>query len=166
MATKKRYQRPAYALTLVPRQQLVKAPNYGPFRGKAPANSPARMATLLAGPSAYRLAAPSMDRLRALIGYTAAYDAPAQSPALPEPAQPGADWREPRASSPPTVHGPLGPPMGIHDVAALIGCSPWTVRQTLIPRGLPHFRLGASGRLVFYLNQVVRWILKIQGGSQ
>ena len=32
----------------------------------------------------------------------------------------------------------------------MIGCSPWTVRQTLIPRGLPHFRFKASGRLIFY----------------
>jgi hypothetical protein len=56
----------------------------------------------------------------------------------------------------------LGPPMDIGAVAWLIGCSPWTVRQTLIPRGLPHFRSGASGRLIFYRDQVVRWILTKQ----
>jgi hypothetical protein len=53
----------------------------------------------------------------------------------------------------------------IAQVAELIGCSPWTVRQKLIPRGLPHFRSGASGRLIFYEVQVVRWIEKMQGGK-
>ena len=52
----------------------------------------------------------------------------------------------------------LGPPLSIREVAELIGCSPWTVRQTLIPRGLPHFRFKASGRLTFYRDQVIRWI--------
>lgn len=52
----------------------------------------------------------------------------------------------------------LGRPLSIRKVAALIGCSPWTVRQTLIPKGLPHFRSGASGRLIFYEAQIVRWI--------
>jgi len=53
-------------------------------------------------------------------------------------------------------------------VAALIGCSPWTVRQTLIRRGIPHFRSGASGRLIFYRDQVIRWICEQQskGGSR
>jgi hypothetical protein len=49
-------------------------------------------------------------------------------------------------------------PLNIREAAYLIGCSPWTVRQTLIPRGLPHFRFKASGRLVFYRDQVIRWI--------
>jgi hypothetical protein len=56
----------------------------------------------------------------------------------------------------------LGEPLGIRDVCALIGCSPWTVRQTLIPKGLPCFRSAASGRLIFYRQQVVRWILRQQ----
>lgn len=56
--------------------------------------------------------------------------------------------------------------MDIAAVARLIGCSPWTVRQTLIPRGLPHFRFRASGRLVFYEGQIVRWIEQQQGGNQ
>src|SRR5271154_5146075 len=59
----------------------------------------------------------------------------------------------------------LGPPLNIREVARLIGCSPWTVRQTLIPRGLPVFRSGASGKLIFYRDQVVRWIEQIQGGQ-
>jgi excisionase family DNA binding protein len=58
----------------------------------------------------------------------------------------------------------LGSPLSIREVARLIGCSPWTVRQTLIPRGLPFFRSGASGKLIFYRDQVVRWIEQIQGG--
>ena len=60
---------------------------------------------------------------------------------------------------------PLGLPLSIRHAAELIGCSPWTVRQRLIPLGLPHFRSGASGKLIFYTNQVVRWIeSKQQGG--
>lgn len=63
---------------------------------------------------------------------------------------------------------PLGEPLGIQAVAALIGCSPWTVRQALIPKGLPHFRSTANGKLIFYRQQVVRWLLRVQrhqGGS-
>ena len=50
-------------------------------------------------------------------------------------------------------------------VAALIGCSPWTVRHRLLPKGLPVFRSGASSKLVFYEEQIVRWIQKSQGGN-
>jgi len=56
----------------------------------------------------------------------------------------------------------LGEPLGIREVAKLIGCSAWTVRQRHVPRGLPHFRSGPSGRLIFYRDQVVRWILECQ----
>jgi hypothetical protein len=56
----------------------------------------------------------------------------------------------------------LGEPMGIKQVARLIGCSPWTVRQALIPRGLPHWRSRANGKLIFYQGQVVRWVLRMQ----
>jgi len=56
----------------------------------------------------------------------------------------------------------LGEPLGIREVAKLIGCSAWTVRQRHVPRGLPHFRSGPSGRLIFYRDQVVRWILERQ----
>jgi hypothetical protein len=59
----------------------------------------------------------------------------------------------------------LGPPLSIRQVAALIGCSPWTVRQTLVPRGIPFFRSAASGRLIFYRDQVIRWIEQQQGGK-
>ena len=55
----------------------------------------------------------------------------------------------------------------ITQAACLIGCSPWTVRQTLIPRGLPYFRFRANGRLIFYRDQVIRWIEnQQQGGNQ
>jgi len=59
----------------------------------------------------------------------------------------------------------LGQAMGIKKVAALIGCSPWTVRQKLLPRGLPFFRSAASGKLIFYQSQVVRWIERQQQGG-
>jgi hypothetical protein len=59
----------------------------------------------------------------------------------------------------------LGPPLGIREAAAVIGCSPWTVRQKLLPRGLPYLRFGASGKLIFYRDQIVRWIeFQQQGG--
>jgi hypothetical protein len=64
--------------------------------------------------------------------------------------------------------GDLGHPLTIRQVAALIGCSVWTVRNTLIPKGLPCFRAGSNGRLIFYEEQVVRWVLRaqrIQGGQ-
>jgi hypothetical protein len=62
----------------------------------------------------------------------------------------------------------LGAPLSIAQVARLIGCSPWTVRQALLPQGLPHFRSRANGKLIFYEQQVVRWLLRRQrhqGGS-
>jgi hypothetical protein len=56
----------------------------------------------------------------------------------------------------------LGEPMGIREVARLIGCSPWSVRQTLLPKGLPHWRSGPSGKLIFYRDQIVRWVINQQ----
>ena len=56
----------------------------------------------------------------------------------------------------------LGPPLDIRAAAELIGCSPWTVRQRLIPKGMPFFRAAASGKLIFYTNQIIRWIEKQQ----
>ena len=64
---------------------------------------------------------------------------------------------------------PLGTPLSIRDVARLIGCSAWTVRQKFIPLGLPHLRSGPSGRLTFFSNQVVAWVLAQQqrkGGNR
>lgn len=70
----------------------------------------------------------------------------------------------PEASGCPLVE-PLGAPLSLRDVARFIGCSPWTVRQTLVPQGLPVFRSGAGGKLIFYTNQVVRWLESHQGGN-
>jgi hypothetical protein len=62
---------------------------------------------------------------------------------------------------------PLGAPLSIRDVAGLIGCSTWTVRQRYLPQGLPHLRSGTHGKLVFFESQVIRWILDHQkkGGT-
>ena len=57
----------------------------------------------------------------------------------------------------------LGAALDIRQVADLIGCSVWTVRQTLIPKGLPHFRFTPLGRLTFYENQVIQWVQVKQG---
>jgi len=71
------------------------------------------------------------------------------------------------ALEPPTGD-PLGHPLTIRQVATLIGCSVWSVRQRLIPQGLPHFRSGPNGRLIFYRNQVVHWLVENQtkGGTR
>jgi hypothetical protein len=60
----------------------------------------------------------------------------------------------------------LGEPMDIEDVAELLGCSVWTVRQRYLPGGLPHIRASARGRFVFFHKQVVDWILKRQKGKE
>jgi hypothetical protein len=60
------------------------------------------------------------------------------------------------------VRNALGTPLDIRQVARLIGCSVWTVRQTLIPKGLPHFRIKTLGRLIFYEDQIIRWVEKKQ----
>ena len=68
----------------------------------------------------------------------------------------------------PGAGGPLGEPLTIRGVGRLIGCSAWTVRQKFIPLGLPCLRSGPSGRLTFFSNQVVAWVLAQQqrkGGS-
>ncbi len=56
----------------------------------------------------------------------------------------------------------LGEPLTITEVAQLMGCSVWTVRQRYLPSGLPYFRVGKVGKLTFYRNQIVRWILEKQ----
>jgi hypothetical protein len=56
----------------------------------------------------------------------------------------------------------LGEPLTIRETAELIGCSEWTVRHQHIPKGLPHFRSGPTGKLLFYRKQVVAWILQQQ----
>jgi len=56
----------------------------------------------------------------------------------------------------------LGEPLTITEVARLLGYSVWSVRQRHLPSGLPHFRVGKQGKLLFYRNQVVRWVLENQ----
>lgn len=56
----------------------------------------------------------------------------------------------------------LGEPLSVREVARLLGCSDWTVRHAYLPKGLPHLRSGPMGKLVFFRNQVVLWILQYQ----
>ena len=62
---------------------------------------------------------------------------------------------------------PLGVPLSIRDVARLFGCSIWTVRQRYLSQGLPYLRTGPNSKLIFFRDQVVRWILENQqkGGT-
>ena len=62
----------------------------------------------------------------------------------------------------PQADDALGEPLSIRQVARVIGCSAWTVRHAYLPQGLPHFRSGPSGKLVFFHKQVVAWILQQQ----
>ena len=57
---------------------------------------------------------------------------------------------------------PLGEALTVHEVSRLLGCSAWTVRNRHLKRGLPHFRIGGTGKLVFYRSQITRWILEQQ----
>jgi len=57
---------------------------------------------------------------------------------------------------------PLGEALTIREVAKLLGCSPWTVRHSYLPRGLPYLRSGPLGKLIFYRTQTVQWILEHQ----
>jgi hypothetical protein len=80
---------------------------------------------------------------------------PMQKPKAPE-----APVREPAATG---ADARLGQPLDIRQVARLLGCSPWSVRNAWIPKGLPHFRcFGASSKLIFYEAQVVRWVERQQ----
>ena len=82
----------------------------------------------------------------------------------PAPAQPGARHcaRETDCVSCVPEDDPLGSPMTIRDVAELFGCSAWTIRQQYLPKGLPCFRLSPRGKLVFFHNQIVRWVIDRQ----
>ena len=62
----------------------------------------------------------------------------------------------------PQANDALGEPLTIRDVARLLGCSDWTVRHAYLPKGLPYLRSGPLGKLIFYRNQVVQWILEHQ----
>ena len=57
---------------------------------------------------------------------------------------------------------PLGEVLTIREVSRLLGCSAWTVRNRHLRRGLPHFRVGGTGKLIFFANQITQWILEQQ----
>src|SRR5215471_18537268 len=48
--------------------------------------------------------------------------------------------------APEEAESELGRPLSLRDVAAMLGTSPWSVRQTWIPKGLPCVRTGARGQ--------------------
>ena len=62
---------------------------------------------------------------------------------------------------------PLGEPLSIREVADLIGCSVWTIRQRYLRAGIPFVRLRPLGKLIFYRNQIIHWLLTEQqkGGT-
>jgi hypothetical protein len=60
----------------------------------------------------------------------------------------------------------LGEPLTIRVVSEMLGCSAWTIRQRYLPEGLPHLRSGPGGKLVFFRNQVIHWILQQQNQTQ
>lgn len=62
----------------------------------------------------------------------------------------------------PQAESALGEPMDIEDVAMLLGCSVWTIRQRYLREGLPHLRASERGRFVFFREQVIDWILERQ----
>jgi excisionase family DNA binding protein len=61
----------------------------------------------------------------------------------------------------------LGEPLTIREVADLIGCSVWTIRQRYLRAGIPFVRLRPHGKLLFYKHQVNNWLLTEQqkGGT-
>lgn len=61
-----------------------------------------------------------------------------------------------------TFSSALGDAITIREAAAIIGCSVWTVRQRCMRQGLPYFRPSRTGKLIFYRNQVVRWLIENQ----
>lgn len=60
----------------------------------------------------------------------------------------------------------LGDPMTIDEVAELLGCSPWTVRQRYLRQGLPHLQASVRGKLVFFREQIIAWVEKRQQHRQ
>jgi hypothetical protein len=56
----------------------------------------------------------------------------------------------------------LGDALNIDEVAAIFGCSAWTIRQKYVKQGLPCLRTSATGKFLFFRRQVLDWILKQQ----
>jgi hypothetical protein len=181
MATKK--ERYPFALTIVQKAPAEKVPNYGPIRafgaGNSPGSLPDGLPDTLPARLPYGVPAPAQDAGGAKNPGARRGLKLARLPrpsALARgkrrhgngPGQPGPFLREQGQSSRPLEpdFGPLGIPLSIAEVARMIGCSPWSVRQTLIPQGLPHLRFKANGRLIFYQGQVIRWIERQQEGGR
>jgi hypothetical protein len=61
-----------------------------------------------------------------------------------------------------SVSEPFGKPLSITEVAVLIGVSAWTIRHRYLAAGLPYFRVGPTGKLLFYKNQIIHWLLTEQ----
>jgi hypothetical protein len=59
-------------------------------------------------------------------------------------------------------HEPLGETMDIQEVVELLGCSAWTVRNRYLALGLPHLRVSPRGKLIFFREQITRWIFERQ----
>lgn len=56
----------------------------------------------------------------------------------------------------------LGEPLDVRDVAKIVGCSVWNIKNRCLKAGLPHLRFGANGKLLFFQRQVVKWIIDQQ----
>ncbi len=56
----------------------------------------------------------------------------------------------------------LGEALVIEQVAEILGCSAWTVRQRYLRQGLPYLQARPRGKLVFFRGQVTSWILNRQ----
>src|SRR6266478_9263023 len=120
----------------------IKLPNIT-TRGSSASAPKARMAN--ARKPAYLQAFPALPLGQCWPGHWPGQRGPNVAEQGPFPCPPEKAQRPARRS--------LGEPLSINLVAELLGCSPWTVRQTLLPRGIPHFRFSASGRLIFFRDQ-------------
>lgn len=109
-----------------------------------------------------------MTRKKANVGFpfdTEVLDSPCVSLVSPRAELPEA-VPEGEATGNAVLDDALGEPLSIREVAQLIGCSVWTVRQQCLRQGLPHFRVSRTGRLIFYRNQVIRWLIHNQKGRR
>jgi hypothetical protein len=71
----------------------------------------------------------------------------------------------PTAGEPQESRPGLGRPLTIRQVAAMLGCSPWSVRNTWMPKGLPFVRTGECSRIYFFEEQIIDWLKEQQGGN-
>jgi hypothetical protein len=99
------------------------------------------------------------------VGQKSGFEAQAKAKQLLGFAKPSLGQSYPQRCPQPGEANPLGTPLSIPQVAALIGCSKWTIRRKYLPLGLPHFRVGPTGKLLFYKTQVIRWLMRRQKGE-